>query len=415
MTWSNLLKRVAAAAATLGTGATHAAWELNMPRGATDLTHEVYDLHMLIFWICVAIGVVVFGAMIYSLFAHRKSRGVEASQFHESAAVEVVWTVLPFLILIGMAIPAAGTLIKIEDTSDADLSIKVTGYQWMWQYEYVDQGVDFYSRLDADSNAARQLGSGVDPDSVDHYLRAVDNRMVVPVDKKVRILLTSNDVIHAWWVPQLTGKKDAIPGYINELWFRAEETGVYRGQCAELCGRGHAFMPIVVEVVSQEKYENWLAKHGGQPSGDETQMAAAEGTGDDERTASDAATASGAAVSKQTGGSDSGDAGDQSGDLSKSALMSKGEKLYEQACASCHQADGSGMPSAGFPPMKGSAVATGPLETHIDQILNGKNAMPAYKDRFSNEQIAAMITYERNAFGNNTGDVVQPSQIEAQR
>lgn len=249
---------ITAFAALLASAPARAAWELNMPVGVTEISREVYDLHMLIFWICVAIGVAVFGVMIYSIVAHRKSRGAQAAQFHESTTVEIVWTIIPFLILVAMAIPAAGTLIKMEDTRDSDLTIKVTGYQWLWQYEYLDREISFYSRLDEKSNRARQLGSGIDPNTVDNYLLNVDNRMVVPVGKKVRILLTSNDVIHAWWVPALGGKKDAIPGYINEMWFRADETGVYRGQCAELCGRDHGFMPIVVEVVSQDRFESWV-------------------------------------------------------------------------------------------------------------------------------------------------------------
>jgi cytochrome c oxidase subunit 2 len=257
---------IAALAALLAPLPARAAWELNMPVGVTEISREVYHLHMLIFWICVVIGVVVFGAMLYSIYAHRKSRGVQAARFHESTTVEIVWTVIPFLILVAMAIPAAGTLIKMEDTRHSDLSVKVTGYQWLWQYEYLDHGVGFYSRLDERSNRARQLGSGIDPNTVENYLLDVDHRMVVPVDKKVRLLLTSNDVIHAWWVPALGGKKDAIPGYINEMWFRAEKTGVYRGQCAELCGRGHGFMPIVVEVVPQDEFEAWLQQRGGNVS-----------------------------------------------------------------------------------------------------------------------------------------------------
>lgn len=241
-----------------------AAWELNMPVGVTEISRDVYNLHMLIFWICVLIGVGVFGAMIYSIYAHRKSRGAKAAQFHESTTVEIVWTILPFLILIGMAIPAAGTLLKMENSRNSDLTVKITGYQWLWQYEYPDQGISFFSRLDELSNQARQLNSGIDPNSVEHYLRNVDNPLVVPVGKKVRLLLTSQDVIHAWWVPELGGKKDAIPGYINEMWFRADKTGVYRGQCAELCGRGHGFMPIVVRVVSQDEFDAWVKRQGEQ-------------------------------------------------------------------------------------------------------------------------------------------------------
>jgi len=233
---------------------------INLPRGVTSISSDIYDLHMLIFWICVAIGVIVFGAMIISIFLHRKSRGVEPAKWHHNTAVEVVWTAVPFLILVGMAIPSARALIDIEDYRDYDMSIQVTGYQWFWHYEYRGEDVSFYSRLDDDSNRARQLRAHreIDPLDVDNYLLEVDNRVVVPVDQKVLLLLTANDVIHAWWVPELGGKKDAIPGFVNELWFEISEPGVYRGQCAELCGRDHGFMPIVVEAVEQEEDEAWL-------------------------------------------------------------------------------------------------------------------------------------------------------------
>jgi cytochrome c oxidase subunit II len=233
---------------------------INLPRGVTTLSGDIYDLHMLIFWICVVIGVIVFGAMIVSIVLHRKSRGVEPAKWHHNTTIEVVWTVIPFLILIGMAIPSARTLISLEDYRDYDMSIQVTGYQWMWHYDYRGEDVEFYSRLDERSNAARQLRAHrqLDPREVDNYLLEVDNRVVVPVNTKVLLLLTANDVIHAWWVPELGGKKDAIPGFVNEMWFEATETGVYRGECAELCGRAPGVMPIVVEVVEREEYEAWL-------------------------------------------------------------------------------------------------------------------------------------------------------------
>lgn len=386
---------IAGVAGLLLAAPAQAAWELNLPRGVTEITREVYDLHMLIFWICVVIGVGVFGVMVYSIYAHRKSRGVQASQFHESTTVEIVWTIVPFLILIGMAIPAAGTLIKIADTRDSDLTVKVTGYQWLWEYDYLDHEVGFYSRLDELSNQARQLGSGADPYSVENYLLEVDNRMVVPVGQKVRILLTSNDVIHAWWVPELTGKRDAIPGYINEMWFRADETGVYRGQCAELCGRGHGFMPIVVEVVEQDEFDAWVREQGGTVPQDAEQVADAGGAADAE-TATDAAP-------------------EEAPDLAREDLMSQGEQVYKTQCAACHQADGSGMDAAGFPALAGGTVTTGDIGEHIDQVLNGKNAMPPYRNTLSDTEIAAVITYERNAWGNDTGDVVQPADVAAQR
>jgi cytochrome c oxidase subunit II len=233
---------------------------INLPRGVTTLSSEIYDLHMLIFWICVVIAVVVFGAMIISIILHRKSRGVEPATWHHNTTAEIIWTAIPFMILIGMAIPSARALIDLEDYREYDMSIQVTGYQWFWHYEYRGEDVEFYSRLERDSNRARQLRAhrDIDPRDVDNYLLEVDNRVVVPINKKVLLLLTANDVIHAWWVPELGGKKDAIPGFVNEMWFEVTEPGVYRGQCAELCGRDHGFMPIVVEAVEQDEYEAWL-------------------------------------------------------------------------------------------------------------------------------------------------------------
>lgn len=254
-----ILKHVAAAiAASLPAGAAFAAWEVNMPVGVTELSREIHGLHMLIFWVCVVIAVLVFSAMIYSIIKFRRSKGAVAATWDHSTKVEVVWTVIPIAILVGLAVPAAETLIKIEDMRDSELSVKVTGYQWQWHYDYLDQGVSFFSRIARDSDAARQLRSGIDPRSVDNYLLEVDNRLVVPVDTKVRVLLTSADVVHAWWVPEFGMKKDAYPGFVNEMWFRAERTGVFRGQCAELCGYDHAFMPVVVEVKSKEDFNDWL-------------------------------------------------------------------------------------------------------------------------------------------------------------
>ncbi|MBS0396288.1 MAG: cytochrome c oxidase subunit II [Proteobacteria bacterium] len=233
---------------------------VNMPVGVTPISREVHDLHMLIFWVCVAIAVVVFGAMIYSIWKFRKSTGAVADQtLTHSTKVEVIWTAIPVVILISMAIPAAKTLVKMEDTRNAELTVKVTGYQWKWQYDYLGKGVAFYSTLASASNAARQLNSGVDVTSLKDYLLEVDHPLVVPVDTKVRLLLTGNDVIHSWWVPDFAVKKDAIPGFINEAWFKAEKVGRYTGQCAELCGRDHGFMPIVVTVVSKEEFAKWLA------------------------------------------------------------------------------------------------------------------------------------------------------------
>lgn len=258
---SKSMKYVAAAfAGLLPAPYALAAWELNMPLGVTELSREIHGLHMLIFWICVLIAIAVFGMMIYSIVKFRHSKGAIAANFDHSTKAEVVWTIIPILILVGMAVPAAETLIKIEDTRDSDLTVKVTGYQWKWHYDYLDKKVAFFSTLSDDSNHARQLDSGIDPYTIDNYLLNVDNPLVVPQGAKVRILVTAGDVIHAWWVPAFGLKKDAIPGFVNELWFKAEETGTYRGQCTELCGYDHAFMPVVVEVKPQAEFDAWLAE-----------------------------------------------------------------------------------------------------------------------------------------------------------
>lgn len=256
-----MVKRALAAgtALLLGSGPAMAAWDLNLRVGVTELSREIYGLHMLILWVCVVIAVAVFGVMIYSIATFRKSKGAVPATFDHSTTAEVIWTVIPVVILVAMAIPAAQTLVKIEDTRGSELTVKVTGYQWKWQYEYVDHGVSFFSTLARTSDEARQLDSGIAPGSVDNYLLEVDHPLVVPQGRKVRVLITATDVIHAWWVPDFGMKKDAIPGYINELWFRADQPGVYRGQCAELCGRDHGFMPVVVEVKPQAEFDAWLA------------------------------------------------------------------------------------------------------------------------------------------------------------
>src|SRR5690606_33267242 len=258
--------------------AASAQWELNMPRGATVSSGEIYGLHMMVLWVCVIIGVVVYGAMIYAIVTFRKSKGATAARWHHNTRVEVVWTVIPAAILVAMAVPSAATLIRLEDTRKPDLTIKMTGSQWRWPYDYIDEGVQFYSTLDRESNAARRLNSGIDPFSVENYLLNVDRPVVVPVGAKVRLLITAADVLHAWWVPELAVKKDAIPGYINESWFLATEVGTYRGQCAELCGMDHGFMPIVVEVVAQEEYDAWLAERTGE-AGNQPHLQGAQATG----------------------------------------------------------------------------------------------------------------------------------------
>ena len=363
--------------ALLWSQTTAADYALNMTRGVTELSREFYDLHMLIFWICCAIAAAVFGVMFWSIFKFRKSQGAVAAQFHHSTKAEIIWTIIPILILIGMAVPATHSLVKMEKTGDADMTVKITGHQWKWEYEYVDTGVKFFSVLAADSNEARARGSGKDPRTVEHYLLNVDKPLVLPVGKKVRFLSTASDVIHAWWVPAIGFKRDAVPGFINETWARIDEPGVYRGQCAELCGQDHGFMPAVVNAVSEEEYQTWMDG-----------MVAAQ---------ADAAA-----------GSDR--------EWTKDELMAKGEQVYGMFCGACHQPNGQGIPPA-FPALAGSPVATGPVEQHLDLVMNGKagTAMAAFGAQLNDVDLAAVVTYERNAFGNNAGDMLQPAAVKAAR
>lgn len=357
----------------LGIGFAHADYTLNMPRGVTKLSREIYDLHMLIFWMTVVIGVIVFSAMFYSIYHHRKSRGVVAAQFHESAMAEMLWTIIPFIIVIGMAIPATTAMLKVYDTSEPDMTIKITGYQWKWRYQYLDEDIDFMSSLGAASNAARQMGSDIDPASVENYLLEVDNPLVIPVGKKIRFLLTSADVLHAWWVPELGWKKDNIPGFVNEAWTLVETPGTYRGQCAELCGKDHGFMPIVVIAKTNEEYRQWV----------EEQKASVQ--------------VKAGAVDKVWVDED---------------LIAKGQEVYNTNCASCHQANGEGIPGT-FPAIKGSPVVTGEMSGHIEVVLSGKGEMmPPFNDILDAVDLAAVITYQRNAFGNDMSDSVQPSEIK---
>jgi cytochrome c oxidase subunit 2 len=244
----------------LPVSAARADWALNMPVGVTDISIEIYDLHMMVMGVCAVIGVITFGLMIYAMVNHRKSKGFEPAQFSHSTKAEVIWIIVPTLIIIGLAIPSAKTLVKIEDNRDTEMTIKITGYQWKWHYAYLGENVNYYSSLARSSNAARRLDSGIDPYDVENYLLEVDRPLVVPIDTKIRYLLTSNDVVHAWWVPEFAVKKDAIPGFINEGWFKINDPGTYRGQCAELCGKDHGFMPIVVEALPKDEYSAWLAE-----------------------------------------------------------------------------------------------------------------------------------------------------------
>jgi cytochrome c oxidase subunit 2 len=383
------------AAMAMGSAEAYTGERWNMTQGVTGISHEVYHLHMLVFYGCCAIAAVVFGVMIYSLINHRRSKHPKPANFHESTTVEILWTVAPFIILIALAIPAAGTLIKMEDTRNSDMTVKITGYQWKWQYEYLDQGVSFFSTLSAESNKARQLNSGIDVNTVENYLVDVDNPLVLPVGKKIRFIITGNDVIHAWWVPALAIKKDAIPGYVNEVWTKIDEPGTYRGVCAELCGRDHGFMPIVVKAVPEAEYKVWLEnKKAGK-----TEVAAAAPT-----VASDAAPAAAVVVASA--------ATTPVKEPSADELAKAGEKVYGANCAACHQASGAGLPP-NFPALVGSKVANGPAAAHIKQVINGKNLMPPFK-QLSDSDIAAVVTYERLSWGNK-GGAVKVADVAAAR
>lgn len=345
-----------------------ASWEVNMTPGVTEVSRSVFNLHMTIFWISVVIGAMVFAVMFWSMFMHRRSRGAVPAKFHENLTVEILWTVIPLLILIGMAIPATKTLIDIYNTEDADIDIMITGYQWRWQYNYLGEDVSFMSNLATPRDQiANQAAKG------EHYLLEVDEPMVVPTGQKVRLLITAADVIHSWWVPALAVKKDAIPGFINEAWTRIDEPGIYRGQCTELCGRDHAFMPIVVDARTPEDYAAWLAEKKA------------------------AAAAEAELTSKE---------------WTLEELMERGERVYTSTCVACHQASGEGLPPM-FPALKGSDMVLNDVAAHIDVVVNGVpgTAMAAFGKQLSEVDIAAVITYERNAWDNDTGEVVAPIDI----
>jgi len=364
--------RLAAATIMAGVPAVaHAAREWNLQQPVTSIARQQYDLHMFIFWICAVIFVGVFGVMFYSLWKHRKSVGHQAEQFHENTVVEIVWTVIPFLILLFMAYPATKTILAMKDTTASELTIKVTGYQWKWNYDYLQDGFGYYSSL---ATPLAQIENREPKGEL--YLLEVDQPMVVPIDTKVRVLITAGDVLHAWWVPALGVKQDAIPGFVRDSWFRAEKIGTFRGQCAELCGKEHGFMPIVVEVKSKEDYAKWAAA--------QKQKVAA--VADDPAKVWDA-----------------------------KDLVAAGEKVFAANCAACHQATGKGVPGA-FPPLDGSKVVLGPPADQMHLVLNGKpgTAMASFK-ALSNADLAAVITYTRNAWSNKTGQAVQPAQIQAAR
>lgn len=353
----------------LGLGTAHAGdYTLNLMRGVTQLSNELYDLHMLILWICVFIGVGVFGTMFYSIYHHRKSKGHVAAQFHENTTVEIIWTIIPTLILVGMAIPATKAVIDLDKVQESEMSIKVTGKQWYWDYDYVGTGVHFESHLDEASEKAHRVNN-IDPHSVPNYLLNVDNPVVVPINKKIRFLFTAADVIHSWWVPDIGWKKDANPGFVNEAWTSFDKPGTFRGQCTELCGRDHGFMPIVVIAVEQDQYDAWLK----------------------------------ASLEKQN----------QKPDLrklTKSQLLTKGESVYLKNCVACHQIDGKGI-SGWYPALNGSAKVNGDVDDLIGFIQAGTSKMPAFS-KLADDQLAQLITYIRNSpdLGNNKGDELQACQ-----
>ncbi|GAB3242703.1 cytochrome c oxidase subunit II [Chitinimonas naiadis] len=352
-----------------------AEYQLNLQAPVTKVAREVYDLHSFLLYICGGIFLVVFGLMFYSIFKHRKSVGHKAANFHESTKVELIWTIIPVLILVGMAYPATKVVLEQKDTRGADMTIKVTGYQWKWGYDYLDEGISFHSRLKTPQEQYENFG-GEKPVRNADYLLEVDNPVVVPVGKRVRLLLTANDVIHSWWVPAFSVKQDAVPGFIRDSWFQAEKEGVYRGQCVELCGKDHGFMPIVVHVVSADKYKAWV---------DEQKKLMAANQDDPNKV------------------------------WTLADLQARGQKVYDANCAVCHKPDGKGQ--GAFPALDGSKIAGDKAhkDDHVRMVLDGKGAMPAWAKTLSDTEIAAVITYERNAWGNKTGDLLQPADIKAAR
>ena len=356
----------------LASGAARADREWNFPPPVTPIAHEIFELHAIIFWICVVIFFVVFGAMGYSIYAHRKSKGHVAEQFHENTTVEIIWTVIPFIILVLMAWPATKTVLAMKDASAADLTVKITGSQWKWNYDYMNDGFGYFSEL---ATPFAQIENREKKN--EHYLLEVDRPLVVPVNKKIRLLITSSDVIHAWYLPAAGVQQDAIPGFVRDDWMKFDTTGTYRGQCAKICGKEHGYMPIVVEVKSEQDYAAWV--------GDQKKKLAS--ASDD--------------VNKTWDIKD---------------LTARGEKVYTANCAACHQPTGKGLPPA-FPALDGSKVATGPKLAHISTVLNGvtrdgkPTAMVAWKGTLSDVDIASVVTYERNSWGNHTGEAIQPAEV----
>jgi cytochrome c oxidase subunit 2 len=349
-------------------------YQLNMTKGVTDISAGVYDMHMLMFIICVFIGAGVFIAMFISMYFHRKSRGAKPANFHENVKVEIAWTVIPFIILVVMAVPAMNLLIDMEDASEPDVSILVTGSQWKWHYKYMDNDVEYYSKI---ATQADQI-SGKLPKGK-NYLLEVDRPLVIPTGQKVRFLITSDDVIHSWWVPDFGFKQDANPGFINDAWTNVNEPGVYRGQCAELCGKDHGFMPIVVIAKEPAEYDKWIS---------EQEAIQQEAKAEEQRLLSM--------------------------NMTMAESMELGENVYNANCAACHMPNGEGLPGV-FPALKDSQIAVADQPKHIDILINGVtgSAMQSYAKQLTMSEIAAVVTYERNAWGNDTGDLVQAKDINS--
>ncbi len=364
-----------------------AGFEVNIAPPATPISQQIYGLHMYILGFCAVIFVVVFSVMFYSIYKFRKSTGAKPDvNFHESTLIEIIWTIIPFIILLFMAIPATKTVLDMKDTSNPDLTVKITGYQWGWKYDYSAEDFGYYSNLSTPWEQIGQPGSPAAVAKEKDYLLEVDNPMVVPVGKRVRLLVTSNDVIHGWYVPQLGVNQYGIPGFIKDVWFKADKVGIFKGQCSQICGKLHGYMPITVEVKSEADYAKWVevskTKWGAKPL---TAVAPVAPTEDPEKK------------------------------FTMAEAKASGEKLFGANCAACHQLNGKGMPPA-FPPLSGSKVVQGPAEGQIAVVLNGRagTAMQSFA-RLSDSDIAAVITYTRNSWANNTGKVVQPADIRAAR
>jgi len=366
---------------------------------ASPMASDAYALHWGIMWVCVGIFIIVFSAMFWSIFKHRRSAGAKAAQFHENTTIEVIWTIIPLVVLVGMAWPATKTMLEMKDASNADMAIKVTAYQWRWEYDYQQEGFKYISNLSTPRDQIDERGGRGAPKN-ENYLLEVDRPMVVPVGKKVKLLITSNDVIHGWYVPQLGVNQYGIPGFIKDAWFSADKIGTFRGQCSQICGKEHAYMPIVVEVKSAEDYAKWAqAEKAKAPAPTPATVPQQAPAG------SPPAAQAAAAGAKPAAGPQK---------MSLADLKASGEKVYAANCAACHQATGKGVPPA-FPALAGSKIATGAKGAHIGIVLSGKQgtAMASFA-RLSDAEIAAVVTYERTSWGNNASEV-QPAEIAAAR